>query len=319
MKTTILSKVTAGLLALGLLLAPIQGVAAPYYFWWQVVDEYGNKYPSQTVSCSVYDLASHGAKILYLQPSLAPHAGVQTSMPLLSDANSRLHFYSDSNADIRVVCYYARGGAATDLRLSVNTHNVMIDRQGRKVVRFPFSTNATVTRTGVWLPSGSIVRDILVQNTFYGSQDPQTSVSAEGITNTAPHLNVGFAGDHAWTYHALIDRMHLYGQPLWVRPGNSGTGRIVPKTGGVGAVYHFGASGGFGVHRGIALAASCRGAVSGPAGNTESCPYTETPAVIHQAAGLELVYQTSNAFNSSGHVYVIYESYHVGVSTQPIQ
>lgn len=306
-------KIVAGLLAFGLVLVP-NAAFAQYYFWWQVVDEYGKAFPSQTISCSVYDLASHGAKIVYLQPSLAPHAGVQTAMPLLSDANSRLHFYSDSTADVRVVCYYARGGAATDLRLSHNTHNVMIDRQGRKVVRFPFVTNTTVQRTGIWLPQGALVRDILVN-----VGERFVDAFADN-TQTDPHLNVGFAGDHAVTYHALIDRMHLIGQPAFVRPGsNSGTGRIIPKIGGVGAITHLGVAGGFGAHRGQALAATCRGAVSTVAGFSESCPYVETAFLVHVSGGLELAYQTSNRNGISGHVFVIYESYHVGTGTQPIQ
>ena len=89
MKT--MKQIVAGLLALGLTLLPVQAVAQTY-FWWNVVDEFGRAYPSQTVSCSVYDLASHGAKELFLLPTLARHAGVLTSMPLLSDANSKLHF-----------------------------------------------------------------------------------------------------------------------------------------------------------------------------------------------------------------------------------
>lgn len=313
---TLLSKVTAGLLVFGLLLMPIQAMSAPYYFWWQVVDEYGNKFPSQTVSCSVYDLASHGAKVLYLQPSLLPHLGIITSMPLLSDANSRLHFYSDSNADIRVVCYYARGGAATDLRLSVNTHNVMIDRQGRKVIRFPFVTSTGTTKTGLWIPRGAVIRDILVQSTYYGAQTLTQGEGAFGNnTNPEPHLNVGFAGNHAVSVnHSLIDRMHLSGQAEWIRPGLGLTS--TPYTGGPGGMH---SSTGFGVHRGFALAKAPRGAVSTWANHAGLMAAIEVPYMVTEQGGLELTYQTSNTPNVVGHVYVIFDSYHTGLSTQPIQ
>lgn len=313
---TILSKVTAGLLVLGLMLIPIQAMSAPYYFWWQVVDEYGTRLPSQTTTCSVYDLASHGAKVMYLAPSLAPHAGIQTSMPLLSDANSRFHFYSESNADVRVVCYYARGGAATDLRISVNSHNVMIDRQGRKVVRFPFVTNATTTKTSVWIPRGSIIRDILVQSTYYGAQALTQGEGAGGSnTNPEPHLNVGFAGNHAVSLtHALVDRMHLAGQPEWIRPGLGLW--FSPAVGGVGGAHY---STGFGVHRGFALASAPRGAVSAPGNHQGLMASFEIVKLVTEQGGLELTYQTSNTPNVVGHVYVIFDSYHTGLSTQPTQ
>ena len=309
---TFRSKIVASLLALGVVLAPVAALAQPYYFWWQAVDEFGRAFPSQTVSCSVYDLASHGSKVIYLAPSLAPHLGVQTSMPLLGDASSKFHFYSDVSSDVKVVCYYARGGAATDVRLSRTSHTVMIDRQGRKVVRFPFVTNTAQTRTGIWIPQGAIIRDILVQNVFYGSQ---AAGAVEDDVNREPHLNVGFAGDHAVSVsHSLIDRMHLFGQPQWVRPGLGL--RATNATGGIGQTQY---STGFGVHRGFALAIAPRGAVSGPANHQGVSAAFETPYTIHVGSGLELVYQTSSKPNTTGHVFVIYESYHTGVSTQPVQ
>ena len=308
--TKMIRQCVAGLLALGMVLMPGQ-VLAQTYFWWNVVDEFGRNFPSQTISCSVYDLASHGAKELFLSSTLARHLGMLTSMPLLSDANSRLHFYSATTDDIRVVCFYARGGAATDIRLSRFTHTVMIDRQGRKVVRFPFATSTAQTRTGIWIPQGAIIRDILVQNVFYGSQ---AAGSVEDNVNSEPHLNVGFSGEHAVSVsHSLVNRMHLFGQPLWVRPGIGQVFR--PYTGAIGGRFE---DTGFGVHRGQALAVAPRGAVSGPANHQGSSSAREVSYVVHVGSGLELVYQTSGAPNTTGHVFVIYESYHTGVSTTPV-
>ena len=306
MKT--MKQIVAGLLALGLMLLPVQAVAQTY-FWWQVVDEFGRAYPSQTVSCSVYDLASHGAKELFLLSTLARHAGVMTTMPLLSDANSRLHFYSDSTADIRVVCYYARGGAATDVRLSRFAHTVMIDRQGRKVVRFSYVTNTAATRTGIWLPRGATVRDVIVQNV---SGSGQTDPPASDV-NPEPHLNVGFAGEHVVSLpHSLVNRMHLTRTAEWVRPGPRY--RTVTKAGGEGQWFHVIAS-----HRGEAIADTCgRGGVSTAPLGAGCTFYFERPLEIHFAGGLELVYQTSNTPGISGHLYLLYDSYHTGVSTTPV-
>ena len=310
MKT--MKQIVAGLLALGLMLLPVQAVAQTY-FWWTVVDEFGRAYPSQTISCSVYDLASHGAKELFLLPTLARHAGVLTTMPLLSDDNSRLHFYSDSTADIRVVCYYARGGAATDLRLSRFTHTVMIDRQGRKVVRFPIVTNTAATNTGIWLPQGAYIRDIIVQNVAFGGQieAPASDVNPE------PHLNVGFRGAHAVSVaHSLVDRLHLARQPEWINVGTTGSSprRGAAVTGGTGAAYHYTA---FGVHLGEAMFLGSRGAVSGPSANLAFVG-VKTGYLIHVAGGLELTYQTSNTPGISGHLFILYDSLHTGVSTTPV-
>ena len=307
---TMMRKFVASLLALGLVLLPGQALAQ-YYFWWQVVDEYGKPFPSQTISCSVYELASHGAAELFLQPSLARHVGVLTSMPLLSDATSRVHFYSATSDDKRAVCYYARGGAATDLRLSRNTHNVMIDRQGRKIVRFPYVTNTGATRTGIWLPRGAVLKDIIVQNL---SGSGQTDAPASDV-NPEPHLNVGFAGEHVVSLpHSLVNRMHLTRTAEWVRPGPRY--RTVVVSGGSGTQFHVIAS-----HRGEAIADTCgRGGVStAPQANAGCLFYQDRALEIHFAGGLELVYQTSNTPGISGHVYLLFDSYHTGLSTQPIQ
>ena len=292
---THLRQCVAGLLALGMVLMPGQALAQSY-FWWTVVDEFGRPYPSQTVSCSVYDLASHGAKELFLLPSLARHAGVLTTMPLLSDADSRLHFYTDSTSDVRVVCYYARGGAATDVRLSRFAHTVMIDRQGRKIVRIPYVTNATTTNSGVWLPQGATVRDVVVNN--LGSGRGQSDLIADA------HLDVGFAGNHRVAVgHALVRQLGLE-TGLWQRP------HFTASYGGTGGFY-VNAS-----HRGGALAFVIQGHRTGDSGRAGV--YIETPYLIHVAGGLEVTYTTNNTPGISGHLYILYDSYHTGVSTTPV-
>jgi len=44
----------------------------------------------------------------------------------------------------------------------------------------------------------------------------------------------------------------------------------------------------------------------------------KTNYLIHVAGGLELTYQTSNTTGISGHVFVLYDSMHTGVSTTPV-
>ena len=295
--TTKIRRIVAGLLALGLVLAPNAGFAQATYFWWQVVDEVGRPYPSQTVSCSVYDLASHGAKELFLLPSLARHAGVLTSMPLLSDSNSRLHFYSESTTDVRVTCFYARGGAATDVRLSRFAHTVMIDRQGRKVVRIPYVRNTSPTNTGIWLPQGAVVRDVIVNNLGTGA-----GVTTDLLADA--HLDVGFGGNHTVaTGHALVRQLGLnFGD--WQRPHFTATIR--------------GARGGYtfdGFHRGNALAFAIQGHRAGDV--MFPGVYIERSYTIHVAGGLEVTYTTNNVPGISGHIYIMYDSFHTGLSTQP--
>src|SRR3990167_9256898 len=204
MKSLFRSKIVAGLLALGLVLAPSLGFAQSYRYWWQVVDEMGRPYQGQTVRCSVYRIGTGTALAYHFSSNLA---NVGSTMPLLSDANSMLHFWSSANTDVGVICNNVSVGQAT-ARLRHTDHSIMIDRQGRKVVRFQVVQNTTATNTNLFIPGGAVIRDVIVQQ-------------VTGVANA--HIEVGFRGDHLGqhSYGALVHRLAVptANDGTWVRPG----------------------------------------------------------------------------------------------------
>ena len=284
---THMRKFLAGLLALGLVLAPSMGFAQ-YRYWWQVVDEQGRPYLGQTVRCSVYTVATGGPLAYHFTSNLSL---VGSTMPLLSDSNSALHFWSSATSDVQVLCNTLSGGSA-NTRLRWTDHTIVIDRQGRKVVRFQFVQNATATNTNIFVPGGAVIRDVLVQQVV-------------GAANA--HLEVGFRGDHLGqhSYSALVHRLALpaASDGTWVRPGatisaeGSGLYPIITE-----------------VHRGVALLLASHTttlAVKFQGGSYQPGFYAETAYPV-PAVGVELQYRTSNTGGLSGHVYVMYDLYHTG-------
>lgn len=279
-------KILAGLLALGLVLAPSFGFAqSAYRFWWQVVDEQGRPYAGQTARCSVYSVGTGTALAYHFSAQLGT-AG--STMPLLSDASSQFHFWTSSTSDVQVACDTLSGGQAST-RLRYSDHTIVVDRQGRRVVRFPFVTNTSLTNTNVFLPGGAVVRDVLIQLT-------------EGVANS--HLNVGLRYNHQVSTQAtnvtqLVHVMSLQTGDLWLRPHAVilyGTGTVNPYVNQV--------------HRGAALAifhviASNDVSMGGKVGHGF---YFERPYLVPNE-GVELAYMTSNAA-VKGHVYVLYDKVH---------
>ena len=344
-------KLIGGLLALALIAAPAVA-QAQVYWWWQVIDQRGRPYPSQAVRCSVYDWPSishstaagiGGNKVLHQNAQLNA-AGNEpgSTMPLLSDANSRLHFWTSSTGtQIKVLCYYDRGGAATDVVLERTVHQVMIDREGRKVVRFQITGGATATRTGIWFGRGDVIRDVLVNVTSgpYGSVQPSTpDTGATG--GQTPHLNVGFAGAHtlstlglsAWGINntssggstgftsppnsVLVHAMGLTSDSArtqeWIRPHVQMT---LAGTAGAIASYLFVANS----HRGIALAItqtgrSCTTSMSLAVG-CHYGSYFEVPYTV--PTDLEVTYTTTTSPGLSGHVYIFFDQMHTGSAYGP--
>ena len=292
---TYMRKFLAGLLALGLVLAPSVGFAQ-YRYWWQVVDEQGRPYLGQTVRCSVYTVAT-GAPLHFTVTT-----GVGSSQPLLSDVNSAFHFTSAASSDVQIVCNTLSGGQA-NTRLRWTDHTIVIDRQGRKIVRFQFVQNATATNTNVFIPAGAVIRDVLIQ------------LSAGAVNS---HLEVGFRGDHFsnHSFGALVHRMSLQTGDAWLRPHAvivMGEGSVRPRVAEV--------------HRGVALAISHTVTAAQNFGATNvqnSGFYVEIPYVVGgpnvlggipgaaTGLGVELQYRTSNTAGISGHVYVMFDSYHTG-------
>ena len=287
MKSLFRSKIVAGLLALGLLLAPSMGFAQ-YRYWWQVIDDRGVPYLGQTVRCSVYSIGTGTALSYHFTSTLS---NVGSTMPLLSDTNSQLHFWSASNADGGVICNNQSGGQA-GIRLRHTDHSIMIDRQGRKVVRFQVVQNTTAVNTNLFIPGGSIIRDVIVQQ-------------VTGVANA--HIEVGFRGDHLGqhSYGALVHRLAVptANDGTWVRPGatisaeGSGLYPIITE-----------------VHRGTALVLAQHTlavATKFQGGSYQPGVYMETSYSV-PAVGVELQYRTSTAPGLSAHVFVLYDLFHVG-------
>ena len=286
MKSLFRSKIVASLLALGLLLAPSLGFAQAYRYWWQVVDEMGRPYQGQTVRCSVYRIGTGTALAYHFSSNLANPG---STMPLLSDANSMLHFWSSANTDVGVICNSVSGGQA-GARLRYTDHSIVIDRQGRKVVRFQVVQNATAVNTNVFIPGGAIIRDVMVQQ-------------VTGAANA--HLEVGFRGDHLGAHNlsALVHRLALpaANDATFVRPGatfdaDGGTYPVVAA-----------------VHRGSALATYhlVATSVKFQGGSYQPGFYVETAYSV-PAVGVELAYRTSNTAGLSAHVFVLFDLFHVG-------
>lgn len=298
-------------LALGLAVMPNVALSqGAYYFWWQAVNEYGEPYTGQTVRCSVYDYpAAHAfgsteGKVVHLTAELVSG----TSMPLASDTNGRLHFYSASSANVRVWCSSAYGASGQSV-ISTTRHRIFLLSQGtNRMVRFPFVTNSARTRTGVWLPQGSVVRDVIVHNTG-------KSVTGVGaIDNPPAHLNVGFLGDHAATFPefnnhtntAFIHAMSLATDKDWIRPHVQ-----LGFAGGPSPTLILTS------HRGVALARWHTSTVSTVGGVDLVTArggvgfYFEKSYVVDAPNGIEIVYQTSARNGISGHVYLLYDQLHV--------
>ena len=201
-------------LAVALLVAgPTVGLAqSSYYFWWTAVDEAGQAYTGQNVQCSVWRPNVHGAAVLH-----TASLSVGRTIPLWSDANGRLHFYSTSLDPVDVVCAYDYGGSGFSGRLDRFTHKVVLPRQGTQISKFGVnSTSATYqTDSGLVLPQGALIRDVVIQN-----------LNPLGLGQY--HLSVGFLGNHAVaTAIALAQTVALTSSDEWIRPhmvGGFGTG-----------------------------------------------------------------------------------------------
>ena len=326
-----LSKVLAGLLVAFLLVAPnpVLGQGA-FYFWWQVVDELDRPYTGQTVRCSVYDLLTVHSQLLFGREKVlhyeAQMADAGTTQPLLSDANGRLHFYSSISTDVRVNCFSAYGGQGR-ARLSRGVHKIIIPRGfGNKVARFEFKTNTGTTRTGLWLPVGTVIRDVIVYNA--------APVNDEGNNTVAAHLNVGFVGDHVVADMGRLDnhqksafvhsfgllafgsRTGAYGSDIsgvakqWFRPGvhiTAGGGAAGSAPGGSSPAIT-------GSHRGAALAyMHTAGNLVGVGadGRGGLGLYFEQSYMVNSPNGIEVTYSTSSNTDIKGHVYLMFDLYHV--------
>lgn len=284
-------KFAALALAVALLMAPGVGFAqGPYYYWWQVTDERGEPYTGQNVQCSVYRPNTHAAAILHTSAALSSGG----NSPIFSDANGKLHFWSSLGDPVDVTCNYAFGGSAQVNRLRTSDHKIIVPRQsGLKVSKFSVNAAATTyqTDTGIVLPQGALIRDVIVQN-------------LNPLSLGTYHVSVGFLGNHAvGVSNALVNAVDLSQAAEWLRPtyvGSAGSGITGTALGN---------------HRGTALsdfhASTCNGGVCG------GPPlYRERPYLIHVASGLGV---SSTAQPGTGgalrvHIFILWQQMHTGVN-----
>ena len=280
-------------------LGPVAAVAQTsnaYYFWWQVTDEYGQPYTGQNVACSVYDPNGPGAKTLHTTSAL--DSGNRN--PLFSDVNGKLHFYSTSNQPVDVVCRYTQGGNMTSVnRLTLQTHRIVVDRHGRQVAWFAVNQNPGITSnatTGVTIPGGAVVRDVIIQN-----------LAPAGVTS-AFHISVGFGGNHAVAQNqrALVDAQALTSPDEWLRPHMVCTGAAASAAQCLlGGANHRGTAISF-FHAQITVNASVANA----------SVYREIPYIVHTSTGLDVVYgtQVPASQNARLHVFILYDLFHTKIN-----
>lgn len=284
--TTRILKWFSGALALALLVVAPGVADAQTYYWWQAQDEYGQPYTGENVQCSVYRPNVHGAAILHANSSLS--GSTASNSPLWSDATGKLHFYSSLDTTFDVTCWYTHGAQGFVGRLSKFDHKVVLPRSGQMVSRFAVNSTAATyqTLTGIIMPQGAIIRDVVVQN-----------LNPQGLGQY--HVSVGFAGAHATgAANALVSAQALSSPDEWIRP------HLVLAVGGVTAIAS-------GNHRGTALS-QFHANISVPGFATDKSLYYERPYIVHVASGLEVTYsaQPGTSAGVRAHVFILWERFH---------
>lgn len=298
------------ILALALVAAALMMPAASiaqgsFYFWWQVIDERGEPFIGLngvgTVQCSVYRANVHGHALLHANSSLS----TALAQPIFSDQNGKLHFYSSISDPVDVNCVYSRGGISSVNKLDTGTHKLVIDRQGRRVVRFPVNnaTTATNQSTGITIPQGAVIRDVIVQN-----------LNPLGLATTY-HLSVGFGGNHAVAANvdALVSILALNSPDEWLRPHMV----CAASAGAPNASCARGSAN----HRGTALSFFHADITAGGS-NSGISMYRENAYIVHVQSGLDVVYSVAVPGVSGGaraHVYIIFDQYHTGINRQGLR
>ena len=290
---TLLSKVAAVVLALGLMAAPhvavAQTIGGGYYFWFQAVSEDGEPFTEDAVvRCSVYGRnATTGTAIVHTSALL--DTAYTAAAGLTSTVNGIIHWYSSTEDPVNLKCFTQYGDYVYKNTFTRGTHKVRIDTSGsKKIFRFPYVTNTAPTGTGLIIPSGSLV----------------TGVAVERITILdGAHLNVGFAGNHAVaSRNALMSQMAIDQRGFERAHLGLYTGTGVTDLNAEISVA--------GSHLGLAL----RHMVGSPSRSIIPRSY-----MVHVGSGLEITYTTSAGAGIGGHAYVFWEMLHLGTNRQPLR
>lgn len=192
-----------GLLAVALIPALALAQGANYY-WLQVRDELDNPITSG-VTCHVLTISTmNTAPTIYTNVTLATTA----TNPITGDGSGLCTWYGPtSTATYDVVVYHQRGIARLEA-VSTTDHLVRINKYTPwKQVRFPFSQNITETNTGLALPQGALVLDLLIETTtavanaqiHVGLLSTESGGSLTGFANGAAISTAGFLRPQAAT------------------------------------------------------------------------------------------------------------------------
>ena len=266
-----------------------------FYYWVQVKDQSGQPFTEDGLfNCSVYTLGNAGR-----DTGAAIHAtsALTTGLNILySDVSGKVHFYSTTDTAYQLKCYSKYGDFGYINKMTRSTHDLMVDTASvSRVTRIPFASQgaATQTSTGFFIPRGGLVRDVLVET--------------DGVPVNHAHLSVGFGGNHAASViNGLVHQLDISG-------GYNAASPLRPH---IMNVLQADTPVTFSYHRGALLVAHRAGSL---VGLTATSFLYEQPYMVHQTSALEVVYRVSPnqpANSVGGHIYLIWERYHLGINRQ---
>lgn len=268
--------------------AQVKSGAGAYYYFFQAVNENDEPFTTEgAVRCTLYNRgvdSSSNPYVAHTTNQLANNGAY--TLPLASNGNGIIHWYSTLNTPVNVKCFTQYGDYAYRNGLAINTHKMRIDTSGAyKIVRFPYVTSAGVTDTGITLPAGALVTDVAVE-VVTGLYAP-----------TDVHIDVGFNGNHTVaTRNALVSRLRINNPGFqFVHAGSVAGGAAANSI----AANHLGAA----ISHTTALGAN----------GTLTVPKAY---LVHVNSGLNLTYDTSNVAGIGGHVYIFFRMLHVGANGQ---
>jgi len=306
-----ITRVVAALLTLGLAVAaPGQSIAQPgYYYWFGVEDEAGRPLVhAGSVRCTPYLVGTGTPAVVHRNAAAtetfdpaSTHAG-----QLISDERGVVHFYGGGDYYTYDVKCYAQSGGSGSLTgfTRRGTKRMVMNVSGPLLVsRFPFSIcGAGPCASSITLPLGATIQDIQVE----------IATAVDGA-----HLNVGLGGPTGTLSNSLIHQLAISTTNVRVLRPHVVLGPAYSGQSQSTAIAHVSGS-----HRGALLAMVTLGSTGEPgitavpfaecSGGLFGChsgSYMERTHVVHQAAGVTPVFETSNV-PIGGHVYIYWRPAH---------
>jgi len=194
-------------LLLAALALPLPAAAQSLYFWVGVRDEYGAAVTSG-VTCRVLTANSVSTNAtVYTDAALASAA----TNPLTATSAGVCAWYgADTTTSYDVIVTAAAKGARARLQaVTVTDHSAILPSTWPyKYIRFPFAQNASETDTGLDLPEGAMVQEVIVEvvtgvtsgTLTVGLLSSETGGDADGFVVALPATPAGFYGPGpTWT------------------------------------------------------------------------------------------------------------------------